>query len=160
MGVAALSIFDICKVSYPALILILIPAPFLFRAQISALIQIYRLRKAGPFEFGTQSPPPEDIRNFISQQIEERLKFLILDGFFAPRTKAILFWLASNQSVIRSQFDTFASSIGVPPDNIQITWDAILFSGCAFYSENKMILSQLGWRYINHLLSQTRTPQG
>ena len=128
---AGLSIFYICKVSYPALILFLIPAPFLFRTQISALIQLYRLRKAGPFEFETQIPPPEVVRQFIGQQIEERLKFLILDGFFVPRTKAILLWLARNQPMTRSQFNAFASSIGVAPDNVQVTWGAILFSGCA-----------------------------
>lgn len=159
IAVAGLSVFEICKVSYPALILFLIPAPFLFRTQISTLIQLYRLRKAGPFEFETQIPPPEVVRQFIGQQIEERLRFLILDGFFVPRTKAILLWLARNQPVTRSQFNAFASSIGVAPDNVQVTWEAILFSGCASYSEDRLTLSELGWRYINHLTLQGRPSQ-
>ena len=159
LTLAVLAVFEICKVSYPALILFLIPAPFLFRTQISALIQLYRLRKAGPFEFETQIPPPEVVRQFIGQQIEERLRFLILDGFFVPRTKAILLWLARNQPVTRSQFNTFASSIGVVPDNIQVTWEAILFSECASYSEDRLALSELGWRYINHLSLQGRPSQ-
>lgn len=158
--VSIFSIFELCKINYATLILLLVPAPFLLKSQISNLIQIFRLRKAGPFEFETQIPPPaEDMRQFIGKEIEERLRFLILDGFFVPRTKAILFWLARNQPVTRSQFNTFASSIGVVPDNIQVTWEAILFSVCASYTEDKLTLSELGWRYINHLSLQGRPSQ-
>ena len=93
--VAILAITKTVELSYQALILLLTPAPYLFRKHIIELVQALKVRKLGPLEL-EQSPLTDDVRLLIARQVQEIVAFVLLDGFFVPRTKAILLWLAQN----------------------------------------------------------------
>lgn len=55
-AVIALSLVRLLNLTYPILVLILVPALFVFRQQMKALIDYFGLTKAGPFEFQRQRP--------------------------------------------------------------------------------------------------------
>ena len=145
----------ILKVSFPSLVLLLLPIPFLLRTPLVDLIREYRVRKIGPVEFEPQNPLTSDIRQLIVRHIDETLRFRGLDAFFVLRTKQILIWLANNRSVSRAEFNSYSASIGVSPDNIDVTWQAIVTSGCATVSDgDRLTVIDLGDRYVAYLTGQ------
>lgn len=148
--VAILAMSGTTELSYQSLILLLTPAPYLFRKHIIELVQALKVRKLGPLEL-EQSPLTDDIRVLIARQVQDAVAFVLLDGFFVPRTKAILIWLAQNRSVDRAQFDLYAQSIGVPPENLDATWNALLLSGCAVLADGRLTITELGNRYAMYL---------
>jgi hypothetical protein len=103
--IAILAVGGIIEVSWQALVLLLIPAPYLFRKQSIELIQALKVRKLGPVEL-EQGPVTDEIRLLIARQVQETVAFVLLDGFFVPRTKAMLLWLVQNERVDRTQFNT------------------------------------------------------
>lgn len=153
--VALLSLSKIFEVSYPSLILLLVPTPYVFRKNLTELITAYRVRKVGPIEFETQNPLTEDIRRVISQQVQETVAFVALNGFFVIRTKLLLIWLSQNPPVDRVQFSAHGTTIGVPPENLDATWNALLASGCATLEGDKLSITDLGRRYVAYLTRQS-----
>lgn len=148
--VVILALSKTVELSYQILILLLTPAPYLFRKHLIELFQALKVRKLGPLEL-EQSPLSDDTRLLIARQVQDTVAFVLLDGFFVPRTKAILLWLAQNRRVDRAQFDLYAQSIGVPPENLEATWSALLVSGCAVLAEGRLTITELGNRYATYL---------
>lgn len=152
--VAVSGILDILELSYPALLLLLIPAPYVFKSYILELIHELRIKKLGPIEL--EQPLP-DIRQLISAQVQEALYFSFLDGFLVPRTKLILLWLRENQPVSRQKFNAYATAIGVPKDNLDATWSALISTRCAtLQDDGTLILTEAGRRYIEYMLNKIR----
>lgn len=158
--IVILDLLRIIQVSYPNLILLLIPTPFIFRTNLSKLIELIqeaRVKKIGPIEF-EQNPMTEDIRQVITQQVREAVAFVALDEFFVLRTKLLCIWLDQNNIVDRSQFNAYSTTIGVPLDNIDVTWNALIVSGCARLEAGtgKLTIMDLGRRYVAHLIEQVK----
>jgi len=152
--VAILGLFQKVEFSYPTLILLLVPGLYIFRRHLSELIHAFRVRKLGPIELETQNPLTEDIRRVISQHVQETVAFVVLDGFFVIRTKLLLIWLSQNPPVDRAQFNAYASTIGVPLDNLDATWSALVVSGCAQPEGERIVVTEFGRRYVAHLTRQ------
>lgn len=152
--VAILSLFQKIEISYPTLFLVLVPGLYIFRVHLSELILAFRVRKLGPIELETQNPLTEDMRRVIAQHVQETVAFVILNGFFVIRTKLLLIWLSQNQPVDRAQFNAYASTIGVPVDNLDATWSALVVSGCAQPEGEKIAVTDFGRRYVAHLTRQ------
>lgn len=157
--VVILDLVRFVQVSYPILILLLMPAPYILRnylAQLIAMIQAARIKKIGPIEF-EQNPMTQNVRQLITQEVQETVAFLTLDGFFAPRTKLILVWVAQNQAVDRLQFDMYATAtLGVSPDNIDVTLNALIVSRCVTLEDARLTITEMGRRYVAHLIGQAR----
>ena len=154
LAIVIFDFFKILEVSYWNLVLILIPAAYIFRTQLAELIELIstRVSKLGPVEF-RQTPLTEDLRRVFAQQIQETVGFVALDGFLVLRTKLLLIWL--NQGAVdRAQFNAYATAIGVPADNLDETWGAIITSGCATLAEGKLAISEFGRKYVAHLTQQ------
>jgi len=161
--VGGLALFQKVEISYPALVLLLVPAPYIFRRHLGELIQAYQVRKIGPVELGAQHPLPQEalrviieqqIQTTVHQQVREAVTFLALDGFFVLRTKLILIWLRQMQAVERAQFNAYATATGVAADNLDATWSALPVSGCAILAEGRLTITDLGRRYVAHLTRQ------
>ena len=144
--------------SYASLVLLLVPVAFIFRAHLASVIRIIResgIRRFGPVEF-EQNPLGEEARRLIAQlaqQMQEASVFIIVDQVLAPLTKIVLIRLLANQPVDRNQFDVYAKLVGVPPDNLDATWNALLATGCAQLDPQtlKLVVTPLGTRYAGHL---------
>lgn len=144
--------------SYPSLVLLLVPVPFIFRAHLEGVIRIIResgIKRFGPVEF-EQNPLGEEVRQLIvqlAQQMQEASAFIIVDQVLAPLTKILLIWLSANPPVDRSQFDVHAKLVGVPQDNLDATWNALIVTGCAHLNPqtSKLGVTPLGSRYASHL---------
>lgn len=152
--VAVLNLFKIVELSYPSLILLLIPAPYVFRNYFAELLTAYRVRKIGPVELEPQNPATEDVRRVIAQQVQETVRFVVLDGFFVLRTKLMLIWLNQQQAVDRAQFNAYGTLIAVPTDNFDATWNALIQSGCASLVGERLTITELGRRYVAYLTRQ------
>jgi hypothetical protein len=94
VALAIVSIFWNTKISYSALILLLVPVPFVFQrqlAQLIALVHSARIKKLGHIEFAIeQNPPPEEIVAVARLQAQEGIVFANLNHFFVSRTKMLL----------------------------------------------------------------------
>jgi hypothetical protein len=62
--------------------------------------------------------------------------------------------LNQSTAVDRAQFNAYATAIGVPADNLDETWSAIITSGCATLAEGKLAISEFGRKYVAHLTQQ------
>ena len=148
---AVISIFFNTNISYPALILLLVPVPFVFRSQLANLIgmiQAARIRRLGPIEF-EQNPPTEEIVALATQQVQENIVFAYLNQFFALRTKNLLAVLArSNDGLSIADFRSLALSFGVPPENVDVTISAIVQANCARIQNERIIPTVLCQRYV------------
>jgi hypothetical protein len=143
LTIGVLATCGVVEVSWQALVLLLIPAPYLFKRQIVEMFQTLKVRKLGFVEL-EQGPVPDEIRFLIARQVQETIAYVLLDGFFVPRTKAMLLWIVQNERVDRRQFDLQALSIGVPPDNLDATWNALLLSGCGALVDGWIVPTPLG----------------
>lgn len=159
--IAIFGLLSKLQVSYSTLVLLLLPAPYIFREQLAELVQLFRasgVRKVGPLEF--QPLLTDDIRRIITQLIAQRVRdtvaFGILDGFFVVRTKLALIWLNQNQTVDRAQFNGYATAIGVPADNLDATWNALIISGCCtLLADGRLTMMDFGRRYVDYLAGQS-----
>jgi len=156
LAVFALYALGLIRISYPSVILLLIPAPYVLRNPISELIHLWGVTKFGPVEL--QRPIGDELRRLIAQQVQDAARFLYLDTFLVPRTKLILYWLFSYGEADRPSFDAVAAQIGVPPENLENTWNALAMSGCARVEGEKVVITDLGRRYVGYLTGQGSPP--
>jgi hypothetical protein len=153
VALAVVSIFWKTKISYSALILLLVPVPFVFRRQLAQLIgfiHFARIKKAGPFEFDLpQNPPTEEIVAAARLQTQEGIVFAHLNQIFVLRTKVLLAVVAhSNGGLSLVDFRTLALSFGVPPENVDVTMSAIVQANCARIQDERILPTPLGQRYV------------
>jgi hypothetical protein len=150
--IAVVSIIRNARISYPALILLLVPVPFIFRSQLANLIAIThmaRIKKLGPIEF-YQTPPTPDVIALATQHAQESIIFAHLNQFFALRTKILLAVLAhTNDGLGIAEFRNLALSLGVPPENVDVTISAILQANCAQVENDRVLPTVLGRRYVH-----------
>lgn len=143
---ATLDLFEIVKISYPSLILLLIPSPYIYRTYLGSLIHTYRVRRIGPVEL-EQKPYIDP--NIVAHPIIAAFK--LLDQFFVHRTKLMLYWLAQKQRVRYEEFIEYAKQIEVPIENIEAIRQAIINSGCATYEKENIIITGFGKQYLAYL---------
>jgi hypothetical protein len=146
---AVISIFFNTNISYPALILLLVPVPFVFRSQLTNLIgmiQAARIRRLGFIEF-EQNPPTAEIVAVATQQVQENIVFSHLNQFFVARTKILLTAVArSNEGLSIAEFRNLALSFGAAPENVDVTLSAIQQANCARIENERVLLTDLGER--------------
>ncbi|HZU41749.1 MAG TPA: hypothetical protein VE994_03685 [Terriglobales bacterium] len=133
-----------------AVILLLLPAPFLFTSDIARLITAFRqagVKRAGPFEF-EQNLPTMEIVAPATQQDQENIAFAQLNRFFVLRTKILLMVLDKANGMSLAEFRNLAPSLGVAEDNVVITLQAIVQTGCAEIHDDKVVLTSWGKRYV------------
>jgi hypothetical protein len=149
---AVISIFFNTNISYPALILLLVPVPFVFRSQLAqliAVIQMARIKRLGPIEFD-QNPPTAEIIALATQHAQENIAFAHLNQFFALRTKILLAVLAhSNDGLGTAEFRNLALSFGVPRENVDVTISAIQQANCARVENERVLPTEWGRRYVH-----------
>ena len=145
------------RISYPALILLLVPVPFIFRSRLAnliAIIQMARIKRLGPIEFD-QNPPTAEIIALATQHVQENIAFRHLNQFFALRTKILLAVLAhSNNGLGIAEFRNLALSFGVPPENVDVTISAIQQANCARVENARVLPTEWGRRYVHVGLRQ------
>ena len=148
--VAAAAMTQRVQLSVVSLILLLLPAPFLFSHHLARLIGIFHgsgIRKIGPIEFD-QNPPTAEIVAVATQQAHENAAFAQLNQFFVLRTKIVLAILAHGNGMSLAEFGQLAGSFGVPAENVETTLRAILQTGCAQVVEGRVIPTEWGRRYV------------
>jgi hypothetical protein len=92
VAIAILSVMTHAVVSWPALVLLIVPVPFVFRSQLAeliALVHVARIRRLGPIEFD-QNPPTAEIVARATQEAHQDLAFTQLNQFCVLRTKILL----------------------------------------------------------------------
>jgi hypothetical protein len=152
------TIFGFGKASYPALILLLIPAPLLFQQRLRELLVTLRIKKAGPIEFGSEQPPIGSVGGMVSEIVDERLRFSALDLAFVPMTELVLLWLSEKQPAPPASFFEFTASIGVFDKNRDATLRAIVSTGCVYFDqESRLNLSGLGNKYVAYIRTRLQT---
>jgi len=70
----------------------------------------------------------------------------------------VLAWLAGKTSADRPQFNAFASQIGVPAENIEATWTALIGTGCSKLEQEQLTITERGRRYVAQLQSLSNVP--
>jgi hypothetical protein len=150
------------QLSYAGLILALVPGAYLFRFEGMELIRLLGVKKAWGVEF--QQPGPQNLPNttasYVPPSIQEAVRFVILDQFFALATKIILIWLSAAGTVDRAQFEAVALQTKVPQENIEIIWSVLLSTGCAAFEQNQLRLTEFGQRYVTARLRGLTAPTG
>jgi len=148
------------KLSVAGLVFALIPGAYLFRFELTEIVRMLGIKRAWGVEF--QQPVPSEvltaIGQYVQQQVQEAVFFITLDQFFAIRTKAVLAWLAGKTSADRPQFNAFASQIGVPAENIEATWTALIGTGCSKLEQEQLTITERGRRYVAQLQSLSNVP--
>jgi hypothetical protein len=147
--VAVAALTQRVQISWQSLILLLLPAPFLFSphlARLAGILQIARVKKIGPIEF--QIPPTPEILAAANPQGQESVAINQLNQFFALRTKVLVAVLAHSNGMPASDFSQLSRSLGVPEENLETTLKVIIQMGCAQLVENKIIPSAWGQRYV------------
>jgi hypothetical protein len=150
LGLAIASVFGVCKVSWQALALLLIPAPLLFQNRIAEIVTQLRLKKAGPFEFQQEVPPAFDPAR-MAAFIDERLRFAMLDLGLAPYTKLLLAWLARGSKASRPEFEAAARSLGVAGENLFATVRALAMYRCVNLVGEDLVVTDLGRQFLAYL---------
>jgi hypothetical protein len=151
VALAVVSIFFNTNISFPALILLLVPVPLIFRSQLAqliAFIHMARIKKLGPIEF-EQTPPTAEIAQVARLQAQEGVVFAHLNQFFALRTKILLAILThSSGGLSLADFRNLALSFGVPTENVEVTISAIVQANCAQIQGEQIVPTPLGKRYV------------
>lgn len=155
VAVAAAHLTGNLDLNYPGLLLLLLPAPYLFRTQLIELLYSFRVRRLGPLELEVQQAPQVDLLQVVTQQVQQYVGFLALDGFFVPRTKHLLRWLAlQGGTVPRERFEDAARILGIPASNLPATLLALTSPGCVEATEVIISVTEFGWAYVRHLGQQ------
>jgi hypothetical protein len=138
------------KLSVMSLVLLLLPAPFLFShhlARLAGIFQGVHIKKIGPIEFD-QNPPTAEIVAIATQHAHENVAFAQLNQFFVLRTKILLAILVHGNGMSLAEFGQLAGSFGVPPENVETTLLAIRQMGCAQVVDGRVIPLEWGRRYV------------
>lgn len=133
---------------YPQMIIALTPAPFLFGRRIAELIRSWRITEIGPVKI--QAP----IVNNPELPWMHHLDFVLV-----PKTKQLLYWLGQYGTATRANFETTAKASGIPDDNVQNSWDALIQSQCATTDGSNLSITEFGRRYLDHVFPPTASPQ-
>lgn len=141
---AALDVFEVVKITYPTLIILLIPSPYIYRTHLGLLINAYKIRRIGPVELEQQLSIDRTIATTTHP-------FKVLDQFFVNRTKILLYWLNQKSKVTIDEFIEYAKQIGVLTENIDTTRQALIITGCATSEQNNIITTDFGKQYIAYL---------
>lgn len=139
------------KLSWPTVVLILVPAPFLFTSDLARLIATFRqagVRKAGPFEF-EQNPPSAEVIAIATRQAQANIAFAQLNQFLVLRTKILLAVLAHANGMPLAEFGNLARSFGVAEDNVATTLQAMIETGCAQVHDDRVVPTPWGRRYVH-----------
>jgi hypothetical protein len=149
-AVAVAAMFGHVQLSGLILLLLLIPAPFLFSSDLVTLIGIIRdtrVRKIGPVEF--QDKPTPEIAAMTSSEAQQNVAFANLNRFLNVRSKVLLGVLAHGGGLLLRDFETSAKALGVPAENVKTTLEALGKTGCVEMSSDKIVATQWGQRFIN-----------
>ncbi len=152
--VATGSLFERVKLSTLNLILLLLPAPFLFTAQLGKLIDTLRhakLKKFGPFEIDQTPPSPEIVAAASNNNLSAPAAFDALNKFFVPKTKFMLSAISQRGSVTNVEFVELAKSIGIPFDNLEQTLAALMEVSCVQVQSNSIKLTDHGRNYLKFM---------
>lgn len=146
-AVAILGLVGVFNLSSILFVLLLVPAPVIFKNDLVELIRGLRERKTGSVEL-EQSPPTETMRPLISQKVKDTLRFQALDEYLVPRTRIVLNWLADGRVQSRADFHAYAQSIGIPLNNVEVTLEALNASGCVEIQDEKIKITDFGTQYV------------
>ena len=149
-AVAIAALIQRVQISWQVLILLLLPAPFLFSHHLARLVGVFqsaRVKKIGPIEF-EQNPPTAEIIAAATQNAQENVAFNQLNQFFVLRTKIMVGILAHSNGMGLAEFGQLARSFGVAAENVEMTLRAILQTGCAQSVGDKITPTDWGRRYV------------
>ena len=158
--VASIDIFSTFATTYPTLVLLLVPAPYVFRHQLLELIESFRsggVKRLGPLELQEQTQRPSGVGGspWVAPTGSADSVFQVLNQTFVPQTKMILLWLAlahlAGSNITSSDFDDFAERLNVRNDNRQATWDVLQQNLCMTVSDDRVQITVLGSAYANYL---------
>jgi hypothetical protein len=138
------------QMTWQTLILLLLPAPFLFSPHLARLLSVFqsaKVKKIGPIEI-EQFPPSPEIIAASSQNVQESVAFHELNRFFVLRTKILMGVLAHGNGMTLADFGQYARAFGVAPENIEMTLAAILQTGCAQLANQTISPTPWGQRYV------------
>jgi len=156
--IIVLSLSRTIDISFVLLILIFTPCLYIFRYEIRGLIEALGLKKIAGAEFQERMPPlapaPTPYSAPYSSLSTEIDKFLYLDRFFVVKTKLLLLWFGSQESVKVEQFLKYAQFINITDKDISNTGGALEDSGCMTFEDGKLKLSKFGKKYTEHLRAQ------
>lgn len=144
--IAILELQNKIKITYPALILLLIPAPYIYRTHLGELISLFKIKRIGPVELEQKPIAPN-----ITRIDPQTAAFQLLDQLLVHRSKLLIHWLVQKQSVRYEEFIEYAKQLGVPPGNMEATLQAILVSGCAIYDQANVKVTEFGKQYVAYL---------
>ncbi len=148
------SLCERVKLSTLNLILLLLPAPFLFTKQLGKLIDTLRhakLKKFGPFEIDQTPPSPEIVAAASTTNSSSPAAFDALNKFFVPRTKFMLSAISQRGSVTNVEFVQLAKDISIPFDNIEQTLTALLEVSCVEVESNLIKVTNHGRNYLKFM---------
>ncbi len=163
--VASIDIFSTFATTYPTLVLLLVPAPYVFRHQLLELIESFRsggVKRLGPLELQEQTQRPSGVGGspWVAPTGSADSVFQVLNQTFVPQTKMILLWLAlahlAGSNITSSDFDDFAESLNVRNEYRQNTWDVLQQNLCLTVSDDRVQITVLGSAYANYLSQNWR----
>jgi hypothetical protein len=164
---AILDSLKVVQVSYPGLILLLLPSPYIFRGylwEFMGMLHQGRVKKIGPVEIQLAVPaeptPASPLAKPISEDsrkaITEATQFLQFDIWFVDRTKRLVLWLAQVSKADSNQVFATATALGVPQENMHATIDAIIRTGCAIVQPDGVVqITELGKKYAQYVNQRT-----
>ena len=152
LAVAVAALLQRVQIAWQTLILLLLPAPFLFSPHMGRLLAVFhgaKVKKIGPIELEQTSPSPE-VLAAASPNVQESVAFNELNRFFVLRTKILMGILAHGNGMSLAEFSQYTRAFAVAPENVEMTLAAILQTGCAQLVEDnkKIIPTAWGQRYV------------
>ncbi len=141
------------RISWQALLLLLVPAVPLFENRIAAIVMRLKIQKLGPIEFQQQQLPAPATVPPPPAFVGDCFPFAAFDVDFVPRTKLVLIWLFLQGAAAREAFDAAAKRIGVEGEYLENTFKVLVGSGCIVVEDKELAASSLGARYVTYLLA-------
>lgn len=144
------------KISTMEVVVLLVPLIFLFSDKLREMIQATAVRKIGPVEFQEQAKPlpqfnlPQLVRVLHDEYGDNVPLFSALTEFLVPRTKNLLRRIVSlNRSLTLSEFNALAKKIGVPDQNLDATFEALVRSGCITINDKgELLVQEVGKQFL------------
>lgn len=165
IAVAVLTLLGKIALPYSVLVLLLLPGVFVFQGRIAGLIHALPVRRVGPVEFEQNARPPDPVgppgpvgesggraSRDAGEEIERARFFGSLDVFLVPRTRYLLQWLNSRQTATHEEVIAAATSFGVPPENLDATLAALIFTHLVGVSEGRFSIQPLGREYLEDFM--------
>ena len=150
VALAILSAVTRVTLSWPAVVLLIVPMPFICRSQVAeliALVHTARIRRLGFVEFD-QNPPTAQIIAVATQQAHQALAFMQLNQFFVLRTKILLAILAHANGLALADFRNLARQFGVAEENIDVTLGALRQANCAEMQADRVVPTAWGQTFV------------